>query len=67
MSPEERKNHAYLGDGVYVENTHEHVILRTGSHRDDDCDNKIYLDAKVLFSLRQCLDHWAGMHDERDS
>jgi hypothetical protein len=60
MNPEERKNHCYLGDGVYAEKTDFHIILRTGSHRDEDCDNKIYLEGHVLNNLSQCLDHWEG-------
>lgn len=48
MTPEERANHVYLGDGVYLEHTPEHIILRTGDHRDGYCDNKIYLDDSVL-------------------
>jgi hypothetical protein len=48
MTPEERANHVYLGDGVYLEHTPEHIILRTGDHRDTHCDNKIYLESQVL-------------------
>jgi len=51
MSPEERKNHCYLGDGVYGEWDGFHFILRTGDHRDDKCDNKIYLEESVLINF----------------
>ena len=53
MTPEERENHSYLGDGVYVEWQAEsqHFILRTGDHRDGHCDNKIYLEPSILGNL----------------
>lgn len=51
MTPEERKNHFYLGDGVYAEHTPHGIILRTGSHTDEDCDNKIYLEDSELNAL----------------
>lgn len=51
MNDEERKNHCYLGDGVYAEKTPEFIILRTGDHRDGKCDNKIYLEESVLISF----------------
>ena len=56
MSPEERKNHCYLGDGVYVEHTPCHIILRTSDHRDSHCDNKIYLDDSAISSLMNFLE-----------
>lgn len=51
MTPEERKNHTYLGDGVYAEVTPDHLILRTPDHRDELCHNKIYLEGTVLCAL----------------
>lgn len=51
MSPEERKNHSYIGDGVYAEFEHGRIWLRTGDHRDELCDNKICLEIDVLNSL----------------
>lgn len=53
MTPEERENHSYLGDGVYVEWDGMHFVLRTGDHRDSHCDNKIYLEASILDGLDQ--------------
>lgn len=58
MSPSERENHCYLGDGVYAEHTPENLILRTGSHMDQDCDNIIYLDHSVLKNLARVMAHW---------
>ena len=55
MTPEEIANHHYLGDGVYLECTPEHWILRTGDHRDTFCDNKIYLDNRTLTLLYQYM------------
>lgn len=57
MTPEERQNHCYLGDGVYVESTPHHMILRTGDHRDSHCDNKIYLEQDVLIHLLEWVAH----------
>lgn len=51
MSPEERKKHAYLGDGVYVEWDGFHFILRTDSHKDNECRNKIYLEQEIAERL----------------
>lgn len=62
MSPEERKNHSYLGDGVYAEHTPDHIILRTGDHRDSHCDNKIYLEDGVLASLMNFLEFIKNEH-----
>lgn len=56
MTDEERENHCYLGDGVYVEYTSDRIILRTGDHRDGLCDAKIYLDDVVLRNLALFLD-----------
>ena len=41
----------YLGDGVYAEFDGYGVWLRTGDHRDELCDNKIYLDPGVMEKL----------------
>lgn len=57
MTPEERQKHCYLGDGVYAEHTPYHLILRTGSHLDEDCDNKIYLEDSVLQALLMFIEH----------
>jgi hypothetical protein len=56
MTPEEKANHVYLGDGVYLEHTPEHIILRTGDHRDSHCDNKIYLEDRVLNAMMMAID-----------
>lgn len=55
MTPEERENHSYLGDGVYAESTPYHIILRTGDHRDSHCDNKIYLEKHVFINFTEWL------------
>lgn len=53
MTPEERANHLYLGDGAYAEFNRQsgQMILRTGDHRDRYCDNKIYLDPNMVTNL----------------
>lgn len=48
MTPEEKDKNFYIGDGVYLQDTPEFIILRTGDYRDSHCDNKIYLEAEVL-------------------
>jgi hypothetical protein len=55
MDEEERKNHCYLGDAVYAEKSGEFIILRTSSHRDSECDNKIYLEESVLISFLEWI------------
>lgn len=57
MNDEERKTHAYIGDGVYVESTPVHIILRTGDHRDGFCDNKVYLEQDVLVTFLEWITH----------
>lgn len=57
MNDEERENHSYIGDGVYVESTPNHIILRTGDHRDQFCDNKVYLEQDVLVSFLEWITH----------
>ncbi len=56
MSPEERFNHEYLGDGVYVEYDGFSLILRTGSHLDSECDHKIYLEREHFDNLKHFVD-----------
>jgi hypothetical protein len=51
MTPEERELHSYLGEGVYVEWDGEDFILRTGDHRDSECQNRIYLNPSILDKL----------------
>jgi hypothetical protein len=43
--------HTYLGDGVYAEFDGYGFWLRTGDHRDDRCDDKIYLEPEILLAL----------------
>lgn len=62
MTPEERKNHAYIGDGVYAEFDGFGLILRTGNHQDHKCDNKIYLEDDVLKSLNIFYEHIRAYH-----
>ena len=51
MSPEERENRSYLGDGVYIESVPNGIILRTGDHRNEHCTHVIYLEHEVLTKL----------------
>jgi hypothetical protein len=51
MDIEEHQRHSYLGDAVYVEWDGSHLILRTGDHRDGECENKIYLEPIILQRL----------------
>lgn len=53
MDKQERKHHSYLGDAVYAEWDGYGLWLRTGDHRDEKCDDKIYLDPRVLERLNQ--------------
>ena len=57
MSNEERKNHSYIGDGVYAQWDGYGFWLRTGDHRDHKCDAKIYIEPEVLDSLNQFYEH----------
>lgn len=51
MNEDERKNHSYLGDGVYVEWDGYAFWLRANDHRDGLCTDKICLEPDVLNSL----------------
>jgi len=66
MTEEERLNHCYVGDGVYAERTPHNIILRTGSHRDSECDNTIYLDSKVLENFIGWLEHLEIMDSKKN-
>lgn len=56
MNDEERKNHCYIGDGVYAQFDGIGFWLRTGDHRDELCDNKIYMEVSVLNSFFDFVD-----------
>ena len=57
MTPEERKNYCYLGDGVYAYFDGYGIWLRTGHHEEARCDDKIYLEPNVLNSLNKFNEH----------
>lgn len=44
-------NHSYLGNDLYAEFDGYGIWLRTGDHRDDRCENKVYLEPNVLADL----------------
>jgi hypothetical protein len=56
LTQEERRFHAYIGDGVYAQFDGYGVWLRTGNHNDHLCDNRVYLEPSVLFNLQLFLD-----------
>lgn len=60
MDKEERKNHSYLGDGVYAQWDGYGFWLRTGDHRDGNCENKIYLEPDILNRLNEFYKHLTG-------
>lgn len=57
----ENKN-AYLGDGVYIKNNGEELILMTGSC--DHPDNTIYLDDEVLQGFIHFVEKVKGIRVE---
>ena len=67
MNEEERKNHVYLGDGVYAEFDGFGIILRTGNHQDHLCDNKIYLEPNVIDSLNIFRDYIKNIYKQKES
>lgn len=51
----------YLGDGVYAKPTDHDpssITLTTGSHRDDEADNRIVLEYDVITHLLLYLERW---------
>lgn len=52
----EDQRHSYLGDAVYVEWDDCHLVLRTASHHDSHCENKIYLEPIILQRLNEFYD-----------
>jgi len=56
MTEDEREKHCYLGDAVYAEWDGSYFILRTDSHLDNECGNKIFLDIDVLKSLIEFIE-----------
>lgn len=59
MTEDERKNHTYLGDGVYAEFDGYGIWLRTGNHQDHLCDDKIYIEPNVLRGLNKFVEQFA--------
>lgn len=57
MSEDERKNYAYLGDGVYAEYDGYGLWLRTGNHQHHLCDDSIYIEPDMLQRLNLFLRH----------
>lgn len=57
MNEDERKNHCYLGDGVYAEWDGLAIVLRANDHRDGLCTDKIYLEPYVLDNLNTFFNH----------
>ncbi len=55
MSEERKRALSYLGDGVYAEFDGDGIWLRTGTHEDHLCDNRIYLEPAVIYELTQFL------------
>jgi len=53
MTNEERENYCYIGDGVYAFFDGYGILLTTGNHDENKCDNKIYLEPNVLSSLNR--------------
>lgn len=47
----EREKYSYLGDGVYAFWDGYHIVLRTGHHEENRCDNQIFLEPSVLTNL----------------
>ena len=46
----------YIGDGIYAKlNDNKDVVLTTGSHIDEDCDNRIVFEPRELQSLLMWL------------
>lgn len=41
----------YLGDGVYAEFDGEGIWLRTGDHRAERCDQRIFLENEIVIKL----------------
>jgi len=51
MDDKEKQNHSYLGDSVYAEYDVKGITLRTGDHRDDHCDTRIYIEGETWLAL----------------
>lgn len=64
MTPEERENYCYLGDGVYAYFDGYGIWLRTGDHREELCDDKIYIEPDVLNSLNKFNEHVRKKNDD---
>lgn len=66
MTEQERQMHSYLGDGVYAYFDGYSIRLRTGSHKDSDYEQQIWLDPNVLGSLNRFNAHVRGLVKEND-
>lgn len=53
------KKSVYLGDGLYAtidKDAFHPLILTTGSHKESEADNVVYLEALVLISLVEAIE-----------
>ena len=66
MTEQERQKHCYLGDGVYAYFDGFSIRLRTGSHKDGEYEQQIWLDPSVLESLNRFNAHVRGLVKEND-
>jgi hypothetical protein len=64
MNEDERKNHSYIGDGVYAQWDGFGFWLRANHHTDEQCTDKIYIEPSVLNSLNQFHEHLTRKNDE---
>ena len=56
----------YLGDGVYAWWDGYQVWLQTGSHRPEECDNRIALDRSTFASLTRYHQHLIELLNEEN-
>jgi hypothetical protein len=64
MTKKERRNHAYLGDGVYAEFDGYHIVLRANHHTDQMCTDKIYLDEHVIACFNDFMNYIRTKKDD---
>lgn len=67
MNNEEKINHTYLGDAVYAEFDGYGFWLRTGNHQDHLCDNKIYMEPKVIENLNMFITYLESINSRNGS
>jgi hypothetical protein len=61
---ENKENHHYIGDGIYLELDSRQIILRTEDSRNDFCTNIIFIEYPELDLINKLVNDFKEKKDE---